>query len=192
MASKRQAEANRRNARKSTGPRSSAGKKRARRNAHRHGLSISIVSSAEFAKRIETLAHKMAGAGADAVTLDLARSVAEAEFDLARIRRTKAGLIAQMSAFGEIDRPSEMDEWRRMNEAIRVAIKGVKRGEPFPDPLIRPPPPEMPSSEPERTAEAVRRALTELLQLSRYEKRAAARRDRATRHIIARMPSMGR
>jgi hypothetical protein len=38
MTSLRQIEANRRNARKSTGPRTEAGKERARRNAIRHGL----------------------------------------------------------------------------------------------------------------------------------------------------------
>ena len=37
----------------------------------------------------------------------------------------------------------------------------------------------MPSADPERSAEAVRRALPELLKLDRYERRATARRDRA-------------
>ena len=45
MASDRQIAANRRNARKSTGPRSGAGKKRARRNAYRHGLTLSVTSA---------------------------------------------------------------------------------------------------------------------------------------------------
>jgi hypothetical protein len=37
----------------------------------------------------------------------------------------------------------------------------------------------MPSQEPDRSAEAVRRVLPELRKLDRYERRAAARRDRA-------------
>jgi len=41
MASERQIAANRRNARKSSGPHSGAGKKRASRNAYRHGLTLS-------------------------------------------------------------------------------------------------------------------------------------------------------
>jgi hypothetical protein len=48
MASERQIAANRRNARKSTGPRSAAGKKRASRNAYRYGLTLSITSTATF------------------------------------------------------------------------------------------------------------------------------------------------
>ena len=42
----------------------------------------------------------------------------------------------------------------------------------------------MPTEEPERTAEAVRRALPELAKLDRYESRAVARRDRAIRQIV--------
>jgi len=52
-----------------------------------------------------------------------------------------------------------------------------KRGEAL-DPL-----PPMPEQEPQRTAEAVRRALPALLRLQRYEARAAARRDRAVRNL---------
>lgn len=47
--------------------------------------------------------------------------------------------------------------------------------------LSVPVPPSMPSSEPERSAEAVRRALPELVKPDRYERRAIARRDRASR-----------
>jgi len=42
----------------------------------------------------------------------------------------------------------------------------------------------MPTEEPERTAEAVRRALPDLAKLDRYESRAVARRDRAIRQIV--------
>jgi hypothetical protein len=44
----------------------------------------------------------------------------------------------------------------------------------------------MPTQEPERSAEAVRRALPELIKLHRYESRAAARRDRAIRELSKR------
>ena len=46
--------------------------------------------------------------------------------------------------------------------------------------------PEMPAQEPQRTAEAVRRALPDLLKLNRYESRAVTRRDRAIRTITLR------
>ena len=41
----------------------------------------------------------------------------------------------------------------------------------------------MPKDEPNRTAEAARRLLTEFVRLLRYENRAAGRRDRAIRKI---------
>jgi hypothetical protein len=41
----------------------------------------------------------------------------------------------------------------------------------------------MPTEKPARTVEAVRRALPELVRLNRYERRAAARRDRAIRNL---------
>ena len=55
MASERQIAANRRNARKSTGPRLGAGKNRASRNAYRHGLTLSRTSTAAYAKQLDKL-----------------------------------------------------------------------------------------------------------------------------------------
>jgi hypothetical protein len=97
MASERQIAANRRNARKSTGPRSSGGRKRASRNAYRHGLTLSISSTAAFAKQLDKLVHKIAGDIEDEIVLERARAVAQAELELARVRRAKVALIDKMS-----------------------------------------------------------------------------------------------
>src|SRR5215475_6502090 len=105
MASERQIAANRRNARKSTGPRSGAGKTWASRNAYRHGLTLSITSTAEYTKQLETLVRKIAGDTKDAVKLERARTIAQAELELARVRRAKVALIERASAFGELDPP---------------------------------------------------------------------------------------
>lgn len=174
MATERQITANRRNARRSTGPRSRAGRKRASRNSYRHGLSSGVATSAEFAKHVESLARKIAGCGADAVSLEVARAVARAEFELAQIRRVRVALIARMAEFGELEVP---DPLRTCRDVIR-SLTSIDRGRP----CDLPTPPSVPSTEPERSAEAVRRALPELLKLDRYERRATARRDRATRH----------
>ena len=182
MATERQITANRRNARRSTGPRSRAGKKRASRNSYRHGLSSGVATSAEFAKHVESLARKIAGCGADAVSLEVARAVAGAEFELAQIRRVRVALIARMAEFGELEVPNPL---RTCRDVIR-SLTSIDRGRP----CDLPTPPSVPSTEPERSAEAVRRALPELLKLDRYERCATARRDRATRHLIARkMPT---
>ena len=60
MATQKQIEANRRNARNSTGPRSASGKKRASRNAFSHGLSRPMLG-AEFARAVEALASRILG-----------------------------------------------------------------------------------------------------------------------------------
>src|SRR5262249_15835328 len=41
----------------------------------------------------------------DAITLERARAIAQAELDLARVRRAKLALIERASAFGEPDPP---------------------------------------------------------------------------------------
>src|SRR5215470_17212286 len=105
MASERQIAANRRNARKSTGPRSDAGKKRASHNAYRHGLTLTITSTAAFAKQLETLVRKIAGDSEDTIVLERAREIAQAELELARVRRAKVALIERASAFGALDQP---------------------------------------------------------------------------------------
>ena len=101
MASERQIAANRRNARKSIGPRSGAGRKRASRNSYRHGLTLNIASTAAYAKQLDKLARKIAGDTKDAITLERAREIAQAELDLARVRRAKVALIERARAFGE-------------------------------------------------------------------------------------------
>jgi hypothetical protein len=105
VASERQVAANRRNACRSTGPRSCAGRKRASRNAYRDGLTLSITSTAAFAKQLDKLARKIAGNTDDAITLERAREIAQGELDLARVRRAKVALIERASAFGELDPP---------------------------------------------------------------------------------------
>jgi hypothetical protein len=177
MASERQIAANRRNARKSTGPRSGAGKTRASRNAYRHGLTLSITSTAEYAKQLETLVRKIAGDTKDAVKLERARAIAQAELELARVRRAKVALIERAPAFGELDPPP-----LTVAQMMRL-IDAFDRGR-----LIVPKPIDasatMPSQEPHRSAEAIRRVLPELCKLERYERRAAAQRDRAVVNLI--------
>ena len=180
MASERQIAANRRNARKSTGPRSGAGRKRASRNAYRHGLTLSIISTAASAKQLHKLVRKIAGNTDDAITLERAREIAQAELDLARVRRAKLALIERASAFGEPDPPR-----LTVTQMIRL-LHPFDRGR-----LILPKPvassATMPSQEPDRSAEAVRRVLPELRKLDRYERRAAAQRERAVLELSDRI-----
>jgi hypothetical protein len=175
MASERQIAANRRNARKSTGPRSGAGRKRVGRNAYRHGLSSSITSNAAVAKQLEKLARRIAGNTEDANIIERARTIAQAELDLARVRRAKVATIARVLAFGSLDPPQASSS---TSQAIRL-LNSIERtrGAIIPEPVDSAT--TLPTLDPDRTAEAVRRALPELIKLDRYERRFCVARDHA-------------
>jgi hypothetical protein len=181
MASERQIAANRRNAQKSTGPRSAAGRKSSSQNALRHGLN-SRISSADFEKQIENLAHQIAGEAEDRQTLAYAHVAAEAELELQRIRHLRAAMHERINAHGEFDD-------KRLFQSVEEGIRWMKQWLAGRVPLKSPWPPAidplatMPKEEPYRSAEATRRLLPEFVSLLRYENRAASRRDRAIRKM---------
>jgi hypothetical protein len=87
--SPRKLQANRENARSSTGPRTAAGRAQSSRNAYRHGLNISVLTDPKMAAEVEALAHEIAGAGAGPELYEFARRVAEAQIDLNRVRQAR-------------------------------------------------------------------------------------------------------
>src|SRR4051794_20201735 len=86
----RKRQANRENARRSTGPRSAAGKARSTRNAFKYGLSLPVLHDPQLAPEVTKLARRIAGR--DELT-DLGASIAEAELDLLRVRHLRSELI---------------------------------------------------------------------------------------------------
>jgi hypothetical protein len=91
MPSDRKITANRNNAKKSTGPRSKAGREISRRNAQRHGLAIDIGNDPEFQDAIAKLTKTLSNGAQDVG--ERAREIAEAELDLLRIRKVRAWLF---------------------------------------------------------------------------------------------------
>jgi hypothetical protein len=93
MPSDRKITANRNNAKKSTGPRSKAGREAPRRNARRHGLATHIGADPAFREDIEKLAKALSlSSGTQEVSLH-AWEAAQAEIDLKRIRHIRAVLF---------------------------------------------------------------------------------------------------
>jgi hypothetical protein len=187
MASEKQKAANRLNAAKSTGPRSASGKKRASYNAFRHGLSRPLLG-AEQRRAVDALAARILadhGKANDLHALASAREIAEANFELARIRRSKVAHIERVRALGRLEPRklfrTPMDEAAWIMQHYWGAALGNIRPKCAVDTL-----PPMPEEEPQRTAEAVRRVLPDLLRLARYEARASKRRDRAIHALVLR------
>jgi hypothetical protein len=183
MTSARQLAANRQNARKSTGPRSAAGKHRASFNSFRHGLSSGgPIMERGHRERVELLARHLAD-GLGPTVLEEAWTAAAAHCELMYIRRMQLALIERIKTFGTLDvpfaptRPAK-DVWHMLEMRIATGLF--------------PPPPDheatLPTTDPERTTEALRRALPELLKLTRFERRAAARRDRALNALLTERP----
>ncbi|MHC4052532.1 hypothetical protein [Bradyrhizobium sp. 25ACV] len=174
MATERQIAANRRNAQKSTGPRTVAGKRRAAGNAHRHGLSI-VTGSAADDEAVKSLALAiLAGSSAPAL-LESACSAARAYLELARIRQIKADLIQRMLEFGAVGPElmrARLAESRYLQALLRRQWQKPERLKPVSMP-----------SEAERQVEIVCRLLPELRKLNRYESRTYASLDRALSEV---------
>ena len=93
MSSAARKAANRRNAQKSTGPRSAAGKDRTRCNALRHGLSIPAALDPTAADRVKELMLALDQVTTGYGEYDFAKVVAEAQVDIERVRQAKAAIV---------------------------------------------------------------------------------------------------
>lgn len=205
----RRLRANRANARLSTGPRSRDGKARACRNALRHGLSLGSASLPELEPEIARLAAQLAGPQAQQAKLERARDAAEAQLDLARIRRRRHMLMdAVLAELARAEAQRRMAEPERpgtagpTKEPFLVALQRAQGATPFKGPFVtmlqqaRASPPqdiswELELSEREggcrSSATATRPGLVQLLRemarLERYERRAFSRRKRTLRAL---------
>jgi len=91
-------ESNRRNASKSTGPKTARGKQRSARNAVRHGLSVSSLADPCWAPAALALAKLLVSDEAPALLREHAYKLASAHVDLVRARRARHELIADVMA----------------------------------------------------------------------------------------------
>lgn len=157
MTSERQIAANRRNARKSTGPTSQGGRDRAARNSFKHGLATSIADDARYLVALDKLALKIVGHTDDLNVLECARVIASAELELERMRRIRIGLIEGARVLGSIDEPPQGAAWKEQRPMTDADAS---------------------------TANAMRKALPHLQSTLRYERRVVAKRDKALRRLL--------
>jgi len=94
MISARKLFANRANAKKSTGPKTQAGKARVARNGWRHGLMTPVSSNTGFSAEVEALARLITGNDASRERFDCACRIAEAQLDLKQVRDARQEVVA--------------------------------------------------------------------------------------------------
>jgi hypothetical protein len=96
MTSERKTAANRRNSRKSSGPRTAAGKTTVGRNALRHGLAALTHRQAVPAAEVERLTGAICGGEGDPSLFKEAQVIAETELELRAIQAQKLAAIERL------------------------------------------------------------------------------------------------
>ena len=199
MASDRQRAANRRNAQRSTGPRSAAGKRRSRQNALRHGLSARLGGDPAHDRRVEALAEILAGPEGGPSELNHARIAADATLQITQIRVLRATMMDPAARKREVFSPSfpKRVRWRRryqkgvlsFNLIADSAEQDPGDGSTFGDPFLKLAAPleRIPTwpAGPEASVQILSRFIDQIVRLDRYEAQQLSRRKAASRALDA-------
>jgi len=176
--------ANRANARRSTGPKTLAGKSAASRNALRHGLAVPVTAEPSLADEVERLARMIAGEGANSSRLERARRVVEAQIDLLRVRRARSLLLDDARARAKP--PSGSELVHAVKQMTRVDDKQPEQCDGYDDrtlAVLRARSALNENGEPLRLEEGIEAIAAQLVRFDRYERRALSRRKWATRNF---------
>ncbi|MCA6106972.1 hypothetical protein [Bradyrhizobium cenepequi] len=96
MVSEKQLRANRENAKRSSGPKTAAGRLRSSRNALRHGLSLPLTADPAALMKARQLALMLVAAGADDMRMIAAVEMAQAHAQLLRVAAVRSKLVANL------------------------------------------------------------------------------------------------
>ena len=96
MATEKQIMANRLNAKRSTGPRTAAGKSISSRNAFRHGLSRSLERDQAIQAKAEALTRAITGDDPNDERREAAVKIAVAHLEMERVRGVRSEMISAM------------------------------------------------------------------------------------------------
>ena len=117
MPTEKQIAANRANAKRSTGPKTLAGKMASSRNAFRHGLSVPLQLDPILSPKLDAIAQALAGEEANEDRLTLAVDFARAQLRLLQIRTLRMELIENIgpncNSTQELYRVAALDRYER-------------------------------------------------------------------------------
>jgi hypothetical protein len=129
MATEKQIRANRENAKRSTGPKTAAGRIKSSRNALRHGLSLELHIDKDTTSRIAAIAPILVSDPADAMKLLAAFETAHAQLDLARIRSVRNQMMTELERapgnLMKLRRLAALDRYERLALAKRRRASDV-------------------------------------------------------------------
>jgi hypothetical protein len=183
MTSKLKVETNRRNAKKSTGPKTDAGKAKLALNAVTHGLSAKPILDTKSQKKIDNLVIEFAGGDTNnPEVMTLAHEAAEAQIMIERVKDARnrawhdASRDQSISNRGELSALNDRATARQFLKDSGLPVSGLKRI--MPD-SFKPPF----ETDIEREAAILNLAAGKLSKLIRFERRAANQRDKALRQL---------
>jgi hypothetical protein len=121
MATEKQIRANRENAKRSTGPKSLAGRLRSSRNALRHGLSIPAANGRPAGTQAYGLAELLTPVGASQLQRLAALEMAQAQAQLLRVAAVRKALLAKL----DLQSPS-LEQVRRLAALERYERRALR------------------------------------------------------------------
>src|SRR5689334_10165837 len=130
MSSQEQLSANRRNAQRSTGPRTIQGKARSRQNSWQHGLSVKLNANSPESAEVEQLAVQFAGPNRDPAQLHFARIAAEADMELRRVQDASKLLISmagRQGSTGQSDKQAYSEALPALLRLVRYERRAISR-----------------------------------------------------------------
>jgi hypothetical protein len=117
LASDKQIAANRANAKKSTGPKTAAGKLKSSQNAFRHGFSVPLHLDPATSAEVESLTRALAGEDANPQQEQQAAEFGQAHLMLQRIGMTRerwmASLDMEQPEFAALQKIATLDRYER-------------------------------------------------------------------------------
>jgi len=135
MATEKQIRANRENAKRSTGPKSLAGRLRSSRNALRHGLSIPAANGRPAGTQAYGLAELLTPVGASQLQRLAALEMAQAQAQLLRVAAVRKALLAKLDlqspSLEQVRRLAALERYERRALGHRLrAARGLWSMEP--------------------------------------------------------------